>query len=142
MSQNHRARKRNMRAWREDELFRRSRRSDARADARIDDNGADVIAARQLHTDHNDKHHQPCPSNEHAGWRDMRKSPAIDPPPDSSLRRSDSATALRDVIERQIARPLRAEDFSRASTVVARAMPGYADSFRSFCRKISSNCRA
>jgi hypothetical protein len=43
-----------MRAWREDELFRRSRRVDARADARIDDNGADVIAARPLHTDHND----------------------------------------------------------------------------------------
>ncbi len=57
LSQNHGARQRNMRAGREDELFRRSRRSDARADARVDDNGADVIAARQLRTDHNDKHH-------------------------------------------------------------------------------------
>ncbi|MEY9880939.1 hypothetical protein [Bradyrhizobium sp. USDA 329] len=59
----------------------------ARADAHIDDNDADVTAARQLQTDHNHKHHQPRPSSEQAGWRDTRKSRAINPPPASSLRR-------------------------------------------------------
>lgn len=59
----------------------------------------------------NDKHHQPRPLNGHAGWRDTRRSPEINPPPASSLRRGDSATALRDAVDRQVAHPMRGETF-------------------------------